>query len=306
MRIVTLTLSAAYDVHCHANKIESGRENFVTLTETNAGGKGINISRALNSYGIQNTAIVVLGEENSYEFSKRLEKDGLNFQTITVPGKIRQNITIHTDDGEETRISFGGCEATADILGKIESITDSILASGDILTFTGSIPDGVDIKEAREYVKRLEEKGIKVIVDCRSFSFSDIMDMKPFLIKPNEYEAQSYIGMSLDEESEARLAAEELRSFGIENVMITLGARGAVIATSEGSFFELAPNIKALSTIGAGDSSIAGFIYALSHGFDSKMTLRAAVAFGSASCLESGTNPPEKEYVLKLLENGSF
>jgi len=306
MKIVTLTLSAAYDVHCHAEKIEVGCENFATLSETNAGGKGINISRALLSYGISSTAVVVLGEENSREFCEKLESGGVTFEKILVPGKIRENITVHTSDGKETRISFGGTEAPKNLISEIERITDALLSEGDILTFTGSIPSGVDKTEAKKYANRLREKGIRVIVDSRSFSLSDLLEMKPFLIKPNEYELEAYIGAPLGDEFGAIPAAEKLRALGIENVMISLGEKGAVLSSSEGSFYVRAPKINTVSTIGAGDSSIAGFTYALSQNMDMSSALKYAVAFGSAACLEAGTEPPRKSEILKILENGSF
>lgn len=306
MRIVTLTLSAAYDIHAYAEKMEVGLENFIDRYETDIGGKGINISRALASYGVPSTAVIVLGKDNSAEFLSKLEALGLTYEKILIPGKTRENITVHTNNGEETRISFSGTDAPQDLIAKVERITDSILSDGDILTFTGSIPKGAQIEEAKAFIKRLKTRGVKVIVDSRSFLFSDIIDIKPFLIKPNEYEVQDYIGISLSEESEARLAAEELRSFGVENVMITLGKRGAVLASEEGSFYEPAPSIEALSTIGAGDSSIAGFIYAISHGCEGREALRISVAFGTAACLLNGTAPPRKSDVLKILGNGSF
>lgn len=306
MRIVTLTLSAAYDVHCSADKIEAGLENFVTFSERNAGGKGVNISRALHASSVASTAIVVLGEENSREFVEGLEKEGLTFEKILIPGRIRENITVHTADGKETRISFGATVVPESLIEEIERITDGILFEGDILTLTGSIPQGVNIEELKQYVKRQKQKGVKVIVDSRSFTFSDIMAMGPFLIKPNEYEVQEYIGTAIAEESEARLAAEELRTFGVENVMITLGGRGAALASSEGSFYVPAPQIEALSTIGAGDSAIAGFIYALSKGYDTKQSLELSVAFGTAACLKSGTTPPEMSDAMDLMGSDIF
>ena len=146
----------------------------------------------------------------------------------------------------------------------------------------------------------------RLVVDMDGAALKYALTKKPYLIKPNEYEIEDYIGVKLYEESETRLAAENLRSFGIENVMITLGGRGAALASAEGSFFVKAPHVEAVSTIGAGDSSIAGFIYAMSRGYEGEKMLKCAIAFGTASCLEEGTKPPKKENVLKILQNGSL
>lgn len=306
MKIVTLTLSPAFDVHYRAEKIELGCENFVKMIERNAGGKGINISRALSVFGTESIAIAVLGEDNCREFCELLEKEGVQVAPIVIPGRIRENVTVHTSDGEETRISTTSSEVPSDILAKIETMTNGLLAEGDVLTLTGSIPPGASRTEVTEYLKRQRKKGIRVIADSRSLSLDDLIEIRPFLIKPNEHEIVDYVGRAVSSKEEAVKAADSLRKLGIDNVMITLGKGGAVISSDEGSFTVAAPSVPVLSTIGAGDSSIAGFIYALSKGESIKNALASSVAFGSAACLSEGTNPPLKEDVEKMLKNGIF
>ena len=301
MKIVALTLSSAYDVHCKANKITPGEENFITLVERNAGGKGINISRALNAFGVSSTAVVVLGEENCLEYVTALEKEGIALEKILVPGRIRENITVHTDDGRETRISFSSAEIPSSIIFSLSGIT-SELSEGDILTFTGSIPMGVSICDVKKYIKELVQRGIRVIVDSRSLSLSDISEIEPYLIKPNKYEAEAYVGRKITSDSDACQAARDLRGTGAENVMLTLGNRGAVLATADACYFSHAPELSALSTIGAGDSAIAGFIYAELLGLSKREALSYSVAFGSAACLKSGTKPPSKADVESILK----
>ena len=301
MKIITLTLSPAYDVHCKANKITPGEENFITLVERNAGGKGINISRALNSFGVNTCAVTVLGEENCQEYVASAKNEGISLEKILVPGRIRENITIHTDDGEETRISFSAEEIPSGILQSVREITAG-LSNGDILTFTGSIPRGVSIQDAKEYIKELKARGVFVIVDSRSLSLSDIAEIKPYFIKPNKLEAENYLGRKIVGEGDACDAARELRATGAENVMLTLGADGAVLATANSCDFSRAPTLSAVSTIGAGDSAIAGFIYADLLGLSKRDALSYSIAFGSAACLRSGTKPPDKSDVQRILE----
>ena len=301
MKIVTLTLSAAYDVHCIAKKITAGSENFIKLTERNPGGKGINISRALNAFGVSNTAVVVLGEDNHDEYVSSLEKEGIALEKILVPSRIRENITVHTSDGKETRISFSAEEIPSGIMQSAKEIT-SKLTEGDVLTLTGSIPTGVSISDVKAYIKELRERGIRVVVDSRSLSLSDITDVKPYLIKPNEYEAETYLGRKITSDSDACQAARDFIALGVENVMLTLGTRGAVLATADACYFSHAPKLDVLSTIGAGDSAIAGFIYAELLGLSKRDALLYSIAFGSAACLRSGTKPPDKADVERILK----
>ena len=306
MKIVTLTLSPAFDVHFHAEKLELGRENFVRVLGRDAGGKGINISRALRAFGVESVAVAVLGEDNCGEFRELLLKEGVSVAPIVIPGRIRENVTVRTLSGEETRMSPSSPDVPFDTLGKIEAITGEVLEPGDVLTLTGSIPRGVPINEIVKYLKRERERGVRVIVDSRSLTLDDIVEIKPFLIKPNEYEIEKYAGRTVKGIEEAVKEAESLRTIGIENVMITLGKGGAVISSAEGSFAVAAPSVEVRSTIGAGDSAIAGFIYALSKGESIKNALASSVAFGSAACLSEGTKPPLRETVIEMLENGIF
>lgn len=306
MKIVTLTLSAAIDVHHYVDSLELGHENFVKALGRDAGGKGINISRALNSFGVENVALAVLGKDNYSEFAELLSKEGMSVMPILVPGHIRENVTVHTKGGEETRISLTAESLPSDTLGKIEAVTDEILKEGDVLTFTGSIPSGTSKTDVIGYLTRQREKGIRLIVDSRSLSLNDLSQIKPFLIKPNEYEIENYVGYTVRGREEAKAVAQSLRKLGIDNVMITLGERGAVISSSEGCFAATVPCVEVRSTIGAGDSTIAGFIYALYNGNDLKKAFVTAVAFGSSACLTEGTKPPLRETVIEMLENGIF
>ena len=184
MKIVTLTLSAAFDVHYYVDGLKLGRENLVRVLSRDAGGKGINVSRALNAFGVENTAVAVLGEDNCGEFLKALGKDGTNVIPVVIPGRIRENVTLHTNGGEETRISLTAEPMPSEALEKIESMTDEMLSAGDVLAFTGSIPDGTSKSDVVEYLMRQRKRGVRLIVDSRSLSLDDLIQIKPFLIKP--------------------------------------------------------------------------------------------------------------------------
>ena len=291
MKIITLTLNPAFDIHCKAEGFRHYHENVVETVSRDAGGKGVNISRALCSVGCQSTCMVIIGDENGEEFCNKLENDGLNIVPIRCKGRIRENITIHETGSHETRISFGGFAVGSSVLEDIERLIGSANEE-TVVTFTGSIPPGLDSKDVFEMLTRLKAQGVKVIVDSRSVSLEELVKLKPWLIKPNKDEIEKYIGRSLNGIDDAVTVARELHSSGIENAMITLGGDGAVLANSEGAFYAKPPMVDVLSTIGAGDSSIAGFVYGFVKGCDTLEKLSFAVAFGTASCMQEGTKPP--------------
>ena len=281
MKIVTLTLSPAFDVHCSVPNFTAERENLV---ESSA-----------RENGVTNCALVVLGEENGADFLRGMDSVGITDRiTLSVNGRIRENITVHPDSGNETRISFKGFTADALLLDKVFEL---INADGDTLvTFTGSLPGGVSASETEAFLAKLKNSGSHLVIDSKSVPLDMLMRLKPWLIKPNAEELAAYFGEL--SESEIINTAVRLHSEGIENALISLGADGAVLACDEGLFVARPPHVDAVSTIGAGDSMIAGFIAAESEPAENR--LKTAIAYGSAACLREGTNPPKSQDIADI------
>jgi 1-phosphofructokinase len=260
MKIYTITLSPAYDVHAEADSLILRHENLAHVKSRDAGGKGVNISRALTCNGIENTAIVVLGKDNCADFKSALESDKIDYIGLEKCGRIRENLTLHINGDDETRISFSGFSLDNSILDEVESLI--FADSNTIVTFTGSVPKGVDMSEVKKFLVRLKNAGAKVVVDSRSFTLDDLTEVNPWLIKPNSEEIALYSGKEVNCFADCLDFAKGIVDIGIENVMISLGEKGAVLVTKESAFTSVPPTINALSTIGAGDSTIAGFISA--------------------------------------------
>lgn len=299
MNVVTLTLNPAFDVHLRVDNLKIFKENYATEFIKQAGGKGVNISRALVGYGVCNTAFCVMGKDNSREFLNELKKDNVNCTPIIKDGRIRENITVHSLDGE-TRISLQGLALDEEIFSELISAFTPYLNSDTVLTFTGRLPKGVSTLSAIEFLKRLKEKGVRLIVDCNSFSADDLLDIKPFLIKPNEQEIEQLIGDGFSEED----LIQNIKTFcekGIENVVVSLGSNGFFYCGKDGMYKAEVPKITPVSTIGAGDSLVAGFVAGLVNNEQTEQILKLAASFGTAACLEEGTTPPKKEKIANIL-----
>lgn len=300
MEIITLTLNPAFDLHCRADGFMPYRESFVELTEREAGGKGVNISRALQRNGRQSRAVIISGRENGAEFCEMLRRDSLSVEAFACSGRIRENLTLHESKNPETRISFGGFSVDSEAkewLARIIGQCDN----ESIITLTGSIPKGITAKEILGMLSVAKEKGAKIVIDSRSVALSEILSFKPWLIKPNQGEIEAYVGKSIENIDSAAKVARELFSLGIENVMISLGDKGAVLASESGTFYAKAPIVNVLSTVGAGDSTISGFLDGFLRGESRSGCLVRAVAFGTAACMRDGTRPPIPEDVSNLL-----
>ncbi len=302
MNIVTLTLNPAFDTHVYVEDFKPYHENIAEVISCDAGGKGVNISRALASAGIPSVAFAAVGEDNARAYLDALRNDSIEPRIFTLGGRIRENITLHADGAAETRISFKGFCADDGFIGAVSRELCCVTGEGDILTFTGRAPDGVSRNALKKLIAEQRSRGVKVVIDSRSLSAEDIFETGAWLIKPNLEEIRSYSDIPVTDPDSARRAAKALSDMGIDNVMISLGSMGAVLSCNEGSFYVEAPSIASVSTIGAGDSSIAGFIYASQKGLSGRDALRMAVAFGSAACLTSGTRPPKFEDIISLYE----
>ena len=300
MKIITITLNPAFDVHCSAEHFEACHENLATITEREAGGKGVNISRALTMNGVDNLALLAVGDANGADFCRELDKDGMTYEAIELKGRIRENITIHTKDAPETRLSFTGFATDESLLEKFEEKLLPMLESGDLVTFTGSVPSGISMAAVKGFIANIKNTGAKVVIDSRSFKKDDLIETKPWLIKPNEEEIAVYLGREIDSFESVMDGAMALYESGIENVMISLGSKGALLVCADGAFIAHPPKIKAISTIGAGDSSIGGFLAAAAAGKRSDEMIKTAVSFGSAACMSAGTRPPVPADVAKI------
>lgn len=292
--ITTLTLNPVFDVHVAIDAFRPERENRARECIRDVGGKGINISRVLRAAGIDTEAILVLPRENGADFLSALKYEGIEPKIIEWDGRIRENITVHPDVGEETRLCFKGFLANDSLFDKV----DALVCDGGIVAFSGSLPEGISSDATEAFLSRLKARGTRLVIDSQSVTLDMIRRIKPWLIKPNAEECETYFG-ALDEKGLCETALK-LHLDGIENVMISLGGDGAVLAANGKVYRASVPKINVLSTIGAGDSTVSGFIAAGECTPDER--LRLAVSYGSAACLVSGTKPVRMSDVADIYE----
>jgi 1-phosphofructokinase family hexose kinase len=302
MKIITLTLNPAFDVHCFCEQFKPYHESVVKMISKDAGGKGVNISRALTINGTDNVAVVLVGRENGEEFCKALKKDGMCVSAVWVDGRIRENITLHEEKNPETRISFDGFFCQKAVLNQVMQCVGEI-DENTIITFTGSIPNGITTQDVLQLLRDFRNRGAKIVVDSRSVSMAELIDFKPWLIKPNKDEAEGYASKSIQTIDDAVEIAQTFQKNGVENVIISLGGDGAVWACKDGTMVGQSPKVNVLSTIGAGDSMLAGFIDGTAKGLNPLEILKRAIAYGTAACMQEGTLPPQKQDI-QALESG--
>lgn len=300
MKIITVTLNPAYDFHYQMNELVLYKENYVDHINFSVGGKGINISRALKKNGLENFAYVMLGKENKFELEERLRIEEIGYHAIYCKGRIRENITVHTPGKPETRISLDNFTLDETKLLELEMELLQVIDQDTIVAFSGRIPKGLSREGVIEFLLKLKHTGCYLAVDSSSLTMEDLLEVKPWLIKPNEQEIETLLKKPIKTIEEAKETAEWLHQQGIDMVLISMGPQGACLVTEDSYYIASTPDIQVKSTIGAGDSMIAGFIGAYAQHENLKECLLQGVAYGTAACMVEGTAPPEPEMIKEL------
>ena len=303
MKIITLTLNPAYDRHCDIESFRPFRENYVKRTQLEAGGKGVNLSRALTANGIPNTAFIALGRQNSSAFEGSLLEYGIRYSGIFHSGRIRENVIIHSQGMDETRISFEGSVSDDNLMDEAEYLVLSDCDPDTYLVLAGRVPKGISMDRIRSFLLAVKDTGARVIVDSNSFSLADYLAVKPFLIKPNQEEISAFTGRPVDSLETAEQVANDLHRTGIENVLVSMGEKGLAYAGEDGHFAIPGKKINAISTIGAGDATLAGFVAGIYKGMSLLDSTKLAFAFGTATCLRAGTLPPLPDNVKEIFDS---
>ncbi|MBQ2306632.1 MAG: hypothetical protein II184_03865 [Clostridia bacterium] len=268
MRIFTLTLSPVIDVHFALEHLRIGAENFPAARRVFAAGKGVNVTRALGRHGVDAPAYVLLGADDADRYLSLLRRDGLAAEYITVPGEMREYISLNAaGDNTETRIChkpFRADDAAVNALcGRLLDRT----APGDIVCISGGLPRGVSVDNISRISRVFRNKGVRVALDSAAFDADEIAAAAPWLIKPNLAEAKALLGIDAAGAEPAALASR-LTALA-PNVLLSLGPEGALFASRSavGNVNILSrpadPVPHCYSTVGAGDNLLAGFLFSL-------------------------------------------
>lgn len=285
-KIITLTLNPTWDIHI------DDRENRNAILRRDTGGKGINVSRALQAVGISSTSVILLPADGAEEFTSALSKVLCGTVQVKGRGRVRETRHYLTENGEKCE-SLGGGAVDSELARELFLATAPLCGKGTLLIVSGSVAKHTDMNAVMEMILSFKKLGAAVVLDSTAFTTSEISVLQPFLVKPNKDEAESLCGVKIDTASDAVAAAKILRRNGAGRVLLSLGARGAVLITENGEWLCDGVRIEAMGTVGAGDAALAGYVTALCRGMSDGDGLALSCAFGSAACLSDGTSPPD-------------
>jgi 1-phosphofructokinase len=294
--IVTLTANPSLDRTVNlAGPLERGAVQRAESVISQAGGTGVNISRACVSANLPSIAVLPAAEDDP--FVLELLAAGIDCRPVEHPGDLRVNVTITEPDGTTTKLNSPGPQATPRLLRELEEALVRRAASADWIVLAGSLPPGTPPEWYAEVVTALRGAGARVAVDTSDAPLKALVEAlpasAPHLMKPNGEELASFTGHHADElETDpvaAAAAAFDLVERGVECVLATLGPHGAVLVTTEGAWHAAPPPTTVVSTVGAGDSSLFGYLLGDVTARDADQRLALAVAYGSAAAGLPGT-----------------
>jgi 1-phosphofructokinase len=272
----------------------------VEAMTSQAGGKGVNISRAAVAAGL--STIAVLPAVPDDPFVHELEVASIDCRTSRPAGDIRVNLTLTEPDGTTTKLNGPGAEVSTGHLDDLAETLVRAAAGGSWTVLAGSLPPGAPAEFYADLVVRLHGVS-RVAVDTSEWALAALVDRlpdsAPDLLKPNAEELASVTGTDAEQlESDAGAAAKAARTLvdrGVGAVLATLGARGAVLVDGGGAWFAPAPPTTVVSTVGAGDCTLFGYLLAEQRGLPAPERLALAVAYGSAAAGLPGTTIPKPD-----------
>lgn len=298
--IYTVTFNPSLDYILSTPPLQLGATNRANSAYILAGGKGLNVSTVLNNLGVESIALGFIAGFTGQEIQRTVADAGVKSNFISLEnGTSRINVKVRTDG---TEINASGPEIPSDKLEQLLSQLDKLQA-GDILVLAGSIPTSMPSTIYKDIMRRLQYKGVLIVVDAEKELLLNVLPYHPFLIKPNHHELGQLFDTTFHTREEVIPFARKLQEQGALNVLVSLASEGAVLLDAVGCVhMSPAPEGELVNGVGAGDSMVAGFLAGWTQAGNYEQAFHMGLAAGSASaCSENLATKEDIEIFLKQL-----
>ncbi len=306
--IATVTLNPSLDFTVAVDRLVVDDVIRMKGIRKDPGGKGINVSRVINTLGGATIAYGFIGGHEGGALSVLLAEEGILTSFIAIEGDTRINVIISEGEtGTQTRINAEGPRVRVEDLDRLRSRLwkmGGLYCAAQFMVFAGSIPPGLPKTTYRDLIEEARERGIKPVLDTDGDALKHGVKAKPYMIKPNSYELERLVGRELKDAGDQEIiqAAREVQAMGVEVVAVTRGKKSAVLVTPERVYVGIPPQVKTVSAVGAGDSFLAAFLLAILQGKGFGEAFRWGLAAGSATAMTPGTELLKVEDFQRLME----
>lgn len=299
--IYTVTFNPSLDYIVTVDDFHTGMVNRTSDEKIFAGGKGINVSIVLKNLGYESTALGYIAGFTGDEIDRILSVKGINTDFKKVRSGISR-INVKLKSSQESEINGRGPSISDEDVENLYCKLENIIKQGDILVLAGSIPDIMSQESYGNIMKRLEGKKIDIVVDATKDLLVNVLEYKPFLVKPNNHELGEIFGVNIESKDDAVYYGEKLKEKGARNVLVSMAGKGAVLITEDGQTFKAdAPKGTVVNSVGAGDSMVAGFIAGYLNNKIYSEAFKMGICTGSASAFSKElATKKEVEELMKM------
>ncbi|WP_188035369.1 1-phosphofructokinase [Pseudomonas sp. EZ-C24] len=287
-KILTLTLNPALDITVSLDSLRAGQVNRSQAQHSHAAGKGLNVAQVLADLGHSVTVGGFLGRDNLQLFEALIQWRGFADCFVRVAGETRSNIKLVEANGCVTDINGQGPEVDAASRSALMRKLLQIAPGHDAVVVAGSLPRGIDPQWFAELLGQLKAQGLKIALDSSGEALRAGLQAAPWLVKPNTDELAEVLGHSVTGRAEQQQAASQLMASGIEHVVVSQGEHGVSWYRAGAVLHAQPPQVRVASTVGAGDSLVAGMVHGLLQGEAPAQTLRRATAIAAQAVTQVG------------------
>lgn len=300
--IVTVTMNPAVDKTTEIDELECGGLNRLRNVVSDAGGKGINVSKMIAALGGDSLATGFLGGGSGTEIRAVLDRMGIRHDFVEVASVTRTNMKLVERSGRVTEFNEPGVRVTDSELETLLAKLDSLASPETLFVFSGSIPAGVGTDIYKRCIAQVRAKGARVFLDADGEAFRLGLEAQPYFIKPNREELQKHFNLDYKPDTpELVRLCRLLMEHGVEQIALSLGAEGALFLKGDSVIRIPGLRVKAHSTVGAGDSMVGALAFATDTGVGYEDGLALAVAASAGAVTTIGTKAPERSVVNELL-----
>lgn len=287
-KVVTVTLNPALDLTGSLATIALGSVNVVDKGSLHPAGKGVNVAKVLAELGADVTVTGLLGADNQEPFCQLFEKMGATDKFVRVAGASRINVKLVEKNGQVSDINFPGVAVTAANILAFEKTLFELAVTHDVFVIAGSLPQGISPEMCANWLEKLHKLGKKVLFDSSKTALDAGLDAHPWLVKPNDEELAEWAGKALDTQQQCMEIAEQIATKGIANVVVSLGAKGVMWLNHEGWLHAQPPKMDVVSTVGAGDTLVAGLCWGELNQHSKAQSLQFATALSAYAVTQVG------------------
>lgn len=300
MKVVTITLNPALDLTGSMEKMHVGSVSLVQQGSLHAAGKGVNVAKVLSDLGAQVTVTGFLGQDNQEMFCQLFTEIGANDQFIRLPGATRINVKLVEQSGQVSDINFPGIHVNEQDIQRFEQRLFQLADDHEYFIIAGSLPSGLSPQRCATWIEQLGLLGKKVLFDSSREALIAGVNAQPWLIKPNEEELAQFVGHPLHSPEECQAAAQQLADKGIANIVVSMGAQGTMWLNQGQWLHAKPPKMPVVSTVGAGDTLVAGLCWGHMKNMDKSSLITFATALSALAVTQVGVGVPDINKVTAL------